>query len=90
MRNDRGDIQEGDFLTYGVFQRVAGAAADTVVNGDEQGAVVHHIAVAADHAEAVVAVLDQGLKIALLQNGLVAGPLRLRPARPRASKYPSS
>ena len=23
LRNDRGDIQEGDFLTYGVFQRVA-------------------------------------------------------------------
>ena len=60
----RADVHEGHPPADGVLQGPAGAAPGPVVNGDDQGAVVHHVPVAAEHTVRGVPLLDQGLQVA--------------------------
>ena len=64
------DIDIGHLPPHGVLQGLPGAAGHTAVGGDQQGAVVHQIAVAPLDAAGLVAVLDQGLVVALPQDRL--------------------
>ena len=77
------DIYERYFLPQGVGQGLLGAAAGAVIDGDDQGAVVHHIAVAPEHAALGILVLDQGFYVALRQQGPPPAAVRLRRSEER-------
>ena len=67
-------------LMHGVGQGLGGSAlGHAVIDRQHQGRAVHHIAVPPLHTEAVIAVLDQSLEVALVQNGLIPVPFCLRP-----------
>ena len=76
----RGNIHKGHLLPQRVLQRPAGAAAGAVVDGDHQGAVVHHIPVPPQHASPGVPLLHQRFQVAPLQQGAPAEPVLLRPS----------
>ena len=62
-------------LHHGVLHGVPGAAGGAVKGGDEQGGVVHHVAVPPLHAVGRVFGGDQGLEIAGLHQARVPLPL---------------